>query len=237
MLPVTCRRGGSSDCRPRRSGSTPAGPGARRPRRSATASAVSRRTSRASRTTGPNRGRRSAGPPRSAAIRRTPGGCTTCTATPSSGAGTGITRNSRAASIRTCTRPRPRRACAGEGPGRTMAGPAGRRCGCGLNRSGVTTTSAFASRLSGRNRPDDGGPIAPNQALHLTGGRRKAFRRSWLPAAAPAGELGRSGGSRRSDRPKRRMPASGHHAATRDFAPSQKPLRRRSSSFIPAPLE
>ena len=41
----------------------------------------------------------------------------------------------------------------GEGPGRTMAGPAGRRSGCGLNRSGVTTTSAFASRLSGRNEP------------------------------------------------------------------------------------
>ena len=38
-----------------------------------------------------------------------------------------------------------------------------------LSRSDVTTTSAFASRLSGRNRPDDEGPIAPKQSLDLTG--------------------------------------------------------------------
>ena len=56
--PATCRRIGSSGSRPKRSGNTPAGPG-RRPRlRSATGSAASRRTSRASRTTGPRRGRR-----------------------------------------------------------------------------------------------------------------------------------------------------------------------------------
>ena len=51
------------------------------------------------------------GPPRSAATRPTPGGCTTCTATPSSGAATGTTRSCRAAPTPTCTprRPRPRR--------------------------------------------------------------------------------------------------------------------------------
>ena len=48
---------------------------------------------------GPSRGRRWARRPGSAATRPTPGACTTCTATPSSGAGTGTTRSCPAASI------------------------------------------------------------------------------------------------------------------------------------------
>ena len=90
--PATSRRIGSSGCPPKRSGNTPAGPGRRRPPRSATSSAANRRTSRGSRTTGPSRGRRSIGPPKSAVTPPTPGGCTTCTATSSSGAGIGTTR-------------------------------------------------------------------------------------------------------------------------------------------------
>jgi hypothetical protein len=81
----------------------------------------------------------------SAATRPTPGGCTTCTATPSSGAETGTTPSSPAVSIRTYTLPKPRHACAGADAGLTRGGRAGPRFACGLNPSVVTTTSASAS--------------------------------------------------------------------------------------------
>ena len=107
-----------------RSGNMPAGPGPRPPRRSAASSAASRPTSRASPTTAPRPGRRSRRRPRSGATQPTPGGCTTCTATPSSGAATGTTRSCPAASIPTCTPHGPRHS-------RTeTAHIAGRRGGC-----------------------------------------------------------------------------------------------------------
>ena len=151
--PVCCRPTGSSACRPKRSGNTPAGRGRRRPPRLAIGSAAGRQTSRGSRTTGPRMDRRSAGPPGSAVTPPIPGGCTTCTATRTSGAGIGTTRDCRAARTPTCTprRTRPRKAntaispvfaVAGAGP--TTAGPAGRPSDCGSNPNGDTTTSAFA---------------------------------------------------------------------------------------------
>ena len=63
-------------------------------------------------------------------------------------------RSCRAAPIPTCIRRRARQreantatspGCAGAGAGPTTAGPAGRPFDCGSSRSGVTTTSAFAS--------------------------------------------------------------------------------------------
>src|SRR5262249_40101832 len=50
-----------------------------------------------------------------------------------------------AVSIRTCTPPGPRHACAGAGAGPTTAGRADPPFAYGSNRSGVTTTSASAS--------------------------------------------------------------------------------------------
>ena len=82
-----------------------------------------------------------------------PGASTTCTAIPTSGAGTGRMRSCPAESIPTCTSPSPRRrgigpamcrGCAGAGAGPTTAGLAGPPADCGSNRSGATTTSAFA---------------------------------------------------------------------------------------------
>ena len=55
---ASCPPAGSSACRPRPSGSTPAGPGRPRPPRSATRSAAGRRISRAGPTTAPRTGRR-----------------------------------------------------------------------------------------------------------------------------------------------------------------------------------
>jgi hypothetical protein len=90
----------SSGCPRRRSGNTRAAPERQRPRHSATNLAVARRTSKASRTTEPNRGHHLVERRKSAAIRPTPGDCTTCTATPSSGAAIGIIPNCPAVLIR-----------------------------------------------------------------------------------------------------------------------------------------
>jgi len=124
-------------------------PGRRRPRRSATRSAVRRPTSRGSPTTGPGRARRSAAPPGSAAIRPTPGGCTTCTPTRSSGAGIGTTRDCPEASIRTCvnsggcqTGTGRTRASAAAAHGTMTGGRAVPPCACSSNPGGVTPTSA-----------------------------------------------------------------------------------------------
>jgi hypothetical protein len=120
-------------------------PSRRRPPRSATSSVATRRISKGGRTTVPRRGRPSVVPREWAVTRPTPGGYTTRTATSTSGAWTGTTQNSPAASIRTCMRPKPRRGCAGVAVGPTRAGLAGPPFGCGSNRSDATTISAFAS--------------------------------------------------------------------------------------------
>ena len=73
---------------------------------------------------GASRGRRWARRPRSAATRRTPGACTTCTATPSSGAGTGTTPGCPAASIPTCTTRRTTACGTATAPSRASAGAA-----------------------------------------------------------------------------------------------------------------
>ena len=102
------------------------------------------------------RGRRWGRRPRSAATRRTPGACTTCTATPSSGAGTGTTRSCPAASIPTCTSAR-----RGE-PNRdgTFRGPPGRRLDrrrlalpVGLSAAVRARAALRPHRLPGRGRP------------------------------------------------------------------------------------
>src|SRR5204862_4297756 len=96
----------------------------------------------------------SVAPPKLAATRLMPGACTTCTATPSSGAVIGITANCRAALIRIYVGQRPvqRRVNTEISPvfaevvaGRTKAGPAALLFGCDSSRSVATTTSAFAS--------------------------------------------------------------------------------------------
>ncbi len=151
---ATCPKPGSSGFRPKRSGNTPAGQAPRPRHPSGISSAASRQTSAASPTTGPKRVRRSKWPPRSACIRVTPGGCTTCTAIPTNGAATGTTRSCPAVSTPTCTPHSPRqhrtepatpRECAGEVAGPTTAGPAGRPAASGLSQNGGMITSDFAS--------------------------------------------------------------------------------------------
>ena len=152
--PASFPRTGSSGCPPKRNGNTRAAPGRRRPRRSATRSAAPRRTSRASRTTAASRAvaqARSAGrqlpgqrvgPPRHARQHVRDGAATGITA--------GVSRRNGSRPV--CREPPPAKrarrhfaSSGGAAAGRTKAGLAGRRFDCGSNRSGDTTTSAFAS--------------------------------------------------------------------------------------------
>src|SRR5512133_4259843 len=98
---------------------------------------------------GLNQGRRSVEQQRSAVILPTRGGSTTCTATRSSGAATGITRNCLEGLIRIYMRPQrlARRAnmeaahvCAEVVVGRTTVGLADPPFDCGSSRNGATTT-------------------------------------------------------------------------------------------------
>ena len=161
-----CPRAGSSACPPRRSGSTPAGPGPRPPRRSATGSAASRRTSEASPTTAARTGRRweggdpgrqlprqRLGHPRHARqhLRVVP------RLVPREAAGRHGPRPSRREGDRpTGTAPTPASAAGARGP--TTAGPAGPPSACASSRTAGTTTSASASSRFG---PDDGGSRRP----------------------------------------------------------------------------
>ena len=96
----------------------------------------------------PSRGRRWGRRPGSAATRRTPGACTTCTATPSSGAGTGTTRGSPAASIPICTTRDPRRTLNRDGTASRV------RRGGAWTDDGWPCRSAFRLRFEPERRYD-----------------------------------------------------------------------------------
>jgi hypothetical protein len=112
------------------------------------------------------------GPRRWAVIPPTPGDCTICTATNSSGAGIGITQNCLAASIRICIpcRASPTataliRESAGAEPGMTTASFVAPHYGYGMSRRAGPITSVFASSsfkngLSHENHADDIGKVA-----------------------------------------------------------------------------
>src|SRR5262249_45005265 len=177
--PATSLWTGSFGCLRRPSGSSVAGGERQPPRRSATSSATRKRTFRENRTTAPKKGHPSIELPESAATPPTLGACTTCTATSSNGAGIGITRNCRAASIPTCRQARdqgtgtePIPAYAGAARFAMMAGLAGPPPGCGSSRSGVTTTSAFASPLSSPSPTYRGGANADSLPLYKDGRRQ-----------------------------------------------------------------
>jgi hypothetical protein len=128
------RRIGSSACLRRNDGSTPVVPGARRQRPPGTRSAASRPTS-------------AAGPPMR-------GGCTTCMATSTSGAATGITGNRPAGLTPTCMpqRTQPPEASMATSPahvavaaGPMTAGRWGQPFVCASTRTAATTTSGFGS--------------------------------------------------------------------------------------------
>src|SRR4051794_5337205 len=152
MLPASCRKSGNSACRPRRNGSMHAAR-ERPPRRhSATSSAASKRTSKASRITERSRGRPWAGPRVSEVIPRIRGDYTICTGISSNGAAIGITTNSPAVWIRICIWQKHLPGCAEAGVGQTRDGPAGPPFDCDSNPNGATTTSAFelpSSKSSG----------------------------------------------------------------------------------------
>lgn len=112
---------------------------------------------------GPRRGRRSGEPQKSALTPPTPGGCTICTATFTSGAGIGTTAGFRAVLTPTYIPQslRRRRVNTGIFPGHaeeavglTTAGPSERPLDYVSNRNGVTTTSVSALSPSGRSRRD-----------------------------------------------------------------------------------
>ncbi len=107
-------------------------------------------------TTADRPARRWGGPRRSAAIRPTPGACTTCTATSSNGAAIGSRSGCREGLIPTCRRRKGNRtateashASAGAGPGPTTAGPAAQPRGSHSSRNGEAITSDCGSWSSG----------------------------------------------------------------------------------------
>src|SRR5207249_9693341 len=145
--PARSHRTGSSDYRLRHSGNTLAVPTQRQRHRSATASVVRRRTSKGSRTTARSPDRRSIGPRESVVILRMPGDYMTCTATVTSGVGTGFTQGFLEARIQIFMRsgaPRIRMAhflaCVVAGVGLTMDGPVAQPFAYGSLLNSVTTT-------------------------------------------------------------------------------------------------